>query len=571
MFRKLLMIGAMALTGLSCSSGGGGQANIEAWVAPIEVRVYQGAFSRDPQNRTVEIQALAEEVASAQVVVRSDRDIRALAGSQSDLAGPGGVIPAAAAQVRYGGFIPVDETQTMTADPLLEDPAVDVPANLAQPVWLTIHVPADAAAGVYTGPLKVSSASGQAAEFTVRLEVLPAVLPPPHEWRFHLNIWQDPTPVAKAHEVKLWSEEHWRILERYAANFAAHGMKAVMTHITYDPWDGVRGWASDNMVEWKYPGEFRFGDAGRFEWDFTVFDRYVELMLAAGVDRSIDMYSLVMGPGGTLKADIRYLDTAAGAYRNIPLTVGDPLWREIWKAFLPELRRHLKEKGWFDKAILGFDEKPQAVMREIYEFISREAPDFRIASSGGYPGDQGKWANELVIHIDELLDPERYEQLQPLIKQMYEAENSYVTFYTACMPHYPNTFIFSGLRESRLLPWLAAKWGLDGYIRWAVNLYPEDPWHQPLFTWPSGDMFFVYPGKDGPLDSMRWELMRQGIQDYEALRMARNMAKAAGRDDLLEKLENAVRRGTIIDSCRWIPYIQESRALVNEVIRELAA
>jgi len=104
-----------------------------------------------------------------------------------------------------------------------------------------------------------------------------------------------------------------------------------------------------------------------------------------------------------------------------------------------------------------------------------------------------------------------------------------------------------------------------------VNLYPEDLWNQPFFTWPSGDMFFVYPARHGPLDSMRWELLRQGVQDYEALRIAWDMAEKAGREDLLDKLRSAVRKGTIIDSCSRVPYIEEARRLVNQVIRELGA
>ena len=34
---------------------------------------------------------------------------------------------------------------------------------------------------------------------------------------------------------------------------------------------------------------------------------------------------------------------------------------------------------------------------------------------------------------------------------------------------------------------------------------------------PAGDPWIVYPGKDGPLDSIRFEAMRDGIADYELL------------------------------------------------------
>ena len=573
---KLLLLTAFIVVLLSCACAPGGcgkesQARLfEAWPVPIEVRVYRGAFTREPGSRQIKLEGLAGECLSAQVAVRSNRDIKGLTCSPTDLTGQGGAkIPSSAARVRYGAFVPVDETLVLTADPLLEEESVDVPANLAQPVWITLKVPRNAVPGLYNGKFTLSAASGGQADFDVSVEVLPAVLPEPPDWTFHLNLWQSPTPVAHAHKVKLWSEKHWQILERYAENFAAHGMKAIMTHIIHDPWDSVRGFADDTMVEWKYPGEPGPGNADKFEWDFTAFDRYVELMMKAGVKRSIDLYALVMGPGGTLKADILYLDTITGEYRTAEMKVGDPLWRECWSAFLPVLRKHLKEKGWFDKAVLGFDEKPENVMRVIFDFIASEAPDFKVASSGGYPGDEHKWADEIVFHIREFQDRNRWLEIEPVVRRMHREKYRYVTFYTACRPHYPNTFIFSSLRETRLLPWLAWKYGFDGYIRWAVNLFPEDPWNQPMFTWPSGDMFFIWPGKEGPLDSMRWELLRQGIQDYEALRIARELAEKAGRDDLLDKLRRAVRTGTIIDSCRWIPYIEQARAIVNEVIREL--
>ena len=134
--------------------------------------------------------------------------------------------------------------------------------------------------------------------------------------------------VARAHKVEVWSEPHWELLEKYAANFAAHGMKSIMTSITYDPWKSQSGYPFDTMVEWNYPGQFESGGANKFTWDFTVFDRYVSLMMQAGVRDKIDCYALVMGPGSTTDAHIRYLDTTTGNYRTASLTVGEPMWRQ---------------------------------------------------------------------------------------------------------------------------------------------------------------------------------------------------------------------------------------------------
>ena len=119
-----------------------------------------------------------------------------------------------------------------------------------------------------------------------------------------------------------------------------------------------------------------------------------------------------------------------------------------------------------------------------------------------------------------------------------------------------------------MLPWIAWKYNLSGYTRWAVNAFPDDVWKQPNFKWHSGDMYFQYPGEKGPLDGMRWELLRQGIQDYEALRIAHEMASFWGRADLLKMLDGAVEMATILDSCRDIPLVQEARNIVNQVIRQ---
>jgi hypothetical protein len=542
----------------------------EAWPVPVEVRVARAAYRPDTAGKRIELQALAGEVLSAQIAVRSSAGIDSLFAGISELVGDESTIPASAGRVRYGGYVPVVETLSWAADPLLEQLSVDVPAGQAQPVWLTLDIPRSAAAGIYSGKVSVACSERKIADFELQVEVLPAVLPLPSDWEFDLFMWQDPTPVAKAHGVELWSEPHWELLKRYAVNMAEHGIKSVATHIIYDPWNGVRGWGSDEMVLWRFPGEYEPGRADSFNWDFSVFDRYVELMLSAGIDRKIDLYSLVMGPWIIPDAHIRYLDTDTGELRTIRMDVGDPRWYDCWRKFLPVLRAHLIEKGWYGISVLGFDEKPEKIMRMIFKLVGEVTPDFPISQAGGFEGDERNRGADLALHISKITQDAEWEAIRPVVKEFHDDPDRFVTFYTACSPWYPNTFLFSTLRESRLMPWIAARYGFDGYARWAVNLFPDDVWNTPRFSWASGDMFFVWPGDDGPLDSMRWELLRQGIQDYEALVLARKLARDAGRDDLLRELDSAAQRGGTIDNCGEIPVIEEQRRRINAVIRELA-
>ncbi len=558
------------LFALSCSASLLAQSQVpagfEAWTVSIEKRVYAGSFSRQPGERTIKLTGCRNEFLTAQLACRNSRDSE-LSYQASALRGPGGAeIPAAAVRVRFGAYLPVDETGQYTADPLLESKTVRLPANLAQPVWITIHVPKRVKPGAYSGALKLA-AGGQSLEAPLQIEVLSATLPDPPDYAFYLNLWQDPNGVARAHKAELWSESHWQILARYAENLAAHGEKAIMTSLIHDPWNAQTGYIFPTMVEWKFPGEWTPGGESKFQWDFTLFDRYVNTMMKAGVRGKIDMYAMVKGPGETPDASIRYFDTQARTYRDEKLKVGDPKWKAAWTAFLPILKAHLEEKGWWKIAYLGCDEKPKEIMDQLFEFIGRAGPDYKLVMSGGHAQAGGK--NEVVLYWDDLKNDDQWKKtFEPMVRKFHE-NGQLVTFYTACEPYYPNTFLFSTLRESRLLAWIARKYNVLGYTRWAVNAYPDDVWSQPNFKWHSGDMYFVYPGKDGPLDGMRWELIRQGIQDYEAWRIAHEMATFWGRNDLVKLLNGAVDKATVLDSCRDFPPVAEAREIVNAVLREI--
>jgi len=79
----------------------------------------------------------------------------------------------------------------------------------------------------------------------------------------------------------------------------------------------------------------------------------------------------------------------------------------------------------------------------------------------------------------------------------------------------PNKTVDVALIESRLLHWLNYRFGLKGYLHWGLNSWTDDPVNEPGKH--HGDGWHVYPKKGGLLNSMRWEQMRNGIQDYECL------------------------------------------------------
>jgi hypothetical protein len=486
----------------------------------------------------------------------------------------------ARARVRFAGLMPVDENGQYTPDPLWDVQSVALRPHQSQGVWIDLKVPADAQPGTYQGTLQVLK-DGQAADtFNVALEVLPAALPDPPDFHFFLNILFDPSSIARFQNLPLWGQEHWQRIERYIANLAAHGQKTITTFIVDDPWEGVTGFPVRTVVGWRAEGELGPGKPVKLSFDFSNFDRFVDACLRAGIRDHIECWSPLVQPHGE-RSTITYTDTAANTVRKIALPAGSPEYKDVWGQFARAFQSHLRAKGWLDKTYLAFDEISTAVLDRVMPFFHDVAPDLKLMISGG--DEQGRHmaqSRELAFHYG-YYSPGSGAELPDIPSRRKAGKRTLL--YTAVTPLYPNTFIFSAPLESRYLGWVIYKWDFDGYIRWAWNFWPAALWDQPLFTWPSGDMFFVYPGAEGPVDSIRWEMLREGIEDYECLWQARagvEKLRKSGREAAFvaraeKDLARAVELATLQFDRTKIPKdpvparIDEARRLVNELLREL--
>ena len=84
------------------------------------------------------------------------------------------------------------------------------------------------------------------------------------------------------------------------------------------------------------------------------------------------------------------------------------------------------------------------------------------------------------------------------------------------------------LAKIRMNGWLFYRWPFQGFLHWGYNYWYQsqtrnkiDPFVvQDGLKWPGwayGDCFMVYPGGNGPLDSIRWEVFSESLQDYALL------------------------------------------------------
>jgi hypothetical protein len=164
---------------------------------------------------------------------------------------------------------------------------------------------------------------------------------------------------------------------------------------------------------------------------------------------------------------------------------------------------------------LGINENPLDLTLAAVNVIKEHSRDWKIT----YAGD---WHPELSSLLDDysVIIPR-----EPGAEELRErSRNRFTTtYYVCCNPPQPNTFVFSAPVESRYIGWYAAAHGYDGFLRWAYDAWPADPMRDARHTlWPAGDCFLVYPGGNS---SIRFEKLREGIVDYEKIRILRESAR----------------------------------------------
>jgi hypothetical protein len=96
---------------------------------------------------------------------------------------------------------------------------------------------------------------------------------------------------------------------------------------------------------------------------------------------------------------------------------------------------------------------------------------------------------------------------------------------------YLNRLFDTPLAKIRMSGWLLYRTAVGGFLHWAVNYWYRSQTTEPIDPfrvadaawwprWAYGDPFVVYPGADGPIDSIRWEVFGESLQDYALLQAA---------------------------------------------------
>lgn len=486
---------------------------------------------------------------SGKVVVESPGAIKGLKASAGALAADGATIPARYVQVRYA--VQWERTNwgwPSGPDILLESPPETVRAGrrgTRAPVWITVTVPRDAKAAVYTGELTVQADGLPPVKVPVNVDVQDWTLPDPQDYRAWLDMVQSPDTLALEYDVPLWSDRHWQLIDR-----SFRFIRETGSRVLYVPLISRTNFGNEeSMVRWVKRGE------SRYEPDFTIMDKYFDaaeehmgkpkLVIFIAWDVCLSEKSLTRslwgGENGRKTREgreellnkgprVTAVDPATGKTETIFLPRYEaPEAKALWAPVWAELRKRMASRGLTDVMMLG-------ILSDLMPSKAEVAALDEL--SGGLP-----WASH--AHAGKLTDTGIGNKILYKIADLGYAAHVYALSFTvnpakgrqygwqrpALVAHFPRggDLNMSPCVEIRELLEFNITGGQRGAGRigadmWQVirnkkgeragaayHRYPENNWRNlDIGSW------FLAPGPDGALGTARYENLREGAQECEA-------------------------------------------------------
>lgn len=478
--------------------------------------------------------AARHDYEAAQVIVRPENALKGLTAKAGPLVGANGATIAAEnieiLRVYYH-FVqhPTDRTGVRDwwpdALPPLADP-IDVPAGENQPLWVLVYVPRDARPGDYKGEITLE-AEGFSTKVPLALHVWDFVLPERNHMETAFGL--SPGMIFRYHNLNT-DEDRRKVLDLYWECFSKHRISP------YDPvpMDPIRvSFVAD-------------ANPPRAEVDFSAFD--------AAMARAVEKYRFTgyrlpirgMG-GGTFHERV---EPSIGEYG-----ASTPQYQAMFASYLKQLEEYFRQRGWLDMPyIYWFDEpepKDYDFVRQGFERLKRHAPGLRTMLTEepveALAGPVDIWC-PVTPNYDHAAAEKR------------RAAGDRFWWYVCTGPKAPycTLFIDHPATELRVWHWQTWQRSIVGTLVWESNYWtssaafpdtPQNPYEDPMGYvsgystprgvkrfWGNGDGRFIYPplsaavpGAAGgpviepPVSSIRWEMLREGVEDYEYLYRLREL------------------------------------------------
>jgi hypothetical protein len=400
------------------------------------------------------------------------------------------------------GYVRVDQLIPHPADPtaaagwwpdaLLPVDTFNVAPGFIQALWFTVHAPADALPGVYTGEMAIRPEGQPETRVTLRVEVYDLTLPVRGHMKtafalmdgFLERVYGKPLDPELRRRYGAYLLEH-----RLNPDDISRTAPPDLDDLKYYANKGINAFNVLNMVD----------ERGNAAWVcYSELPVYTPEFLKHIQDR-LDPY--VEGLRKTGLAPLSYIYT----------------FDERGKEFYP-------------------------VIRDFFGMVKHHYPELHTLTTAYLPQDPAVLDDLNVDWACPLTPAYNFE-----MAEQCRAAGHQVWAYVCMGPRYPhaNWLCDHPLIEARVLWWQAFQQKMDGLLYWGLNIWdrpgndkPIAPPKGPLldwsittggdYAWLHGDGRLLYAGPNGPIGSIRLEAIRDGLEDYEYLWL---LGDAAGARD----------------------------------------
>jgi hypothetical protein len=528
---------------------------VQAWNADIQETVHNVDWG-NPLEPLGPISLLSGRNGwtSGQLVLGSDQPLEDVSASVTALRGPGASrIPAAAVRISYGFFAGVGSrgalyggVEAMRADGMVDAPPASVPlarvnlpqpfvAGAVQPIYVSVHVPKDAAAGTYEGTLRVKAADGFEVQAPLRLRVANWTIPDPVDFSYWCGMVEAPEGPACRYQVPLWSERHWQLIGKSFDWLAQLGPRVLFIPLAAQTELGN----AEGMVRFKTAAD------GAYAADVSLVEKYLDVALQhLGKPRYVvcglwqmreqktpgspwDNPSVQGGPMITVVGADGQIQTIRGPGHATPESTA------LWQPVLTRIDAMLARKGLAGTLVLGFcdDVLPNEATAAAYKKI--------VPRAGWYAGRH--MSNLSVIPSSDGAVPIVY---QGNVYGAGDVPDPAKTRYYGWNRKYPvpgglqvwvdrSVYDAASPAKFRWLPEAMLMSDRPGQGAIGADFWPPPP---AKGTFALATIFsryprsanvggggkgitttqLLYPGPAGAVPTVRFEMMREGIQEAEA-------------------------------------------------------
>ncbi|HEY3451192.1 MAG TPA: glycoside hydrolase domain-containing protein [Myxococcales bacterium] len=391
----------------------------------------------------------------------------------------------------------------------------DVPANETRAVWVEVLVPPDAPAGGYSGSLTVSGGGGFSATVPVALTVWPFTLPSTASlastfgqgwdglcqgyWGGYSASQCGDSGVERTHQqLAAFMLDH-----RLSVDLVYTGPARSGSAYDWSSWDAKYGPYFDGTAPTRLAGAKQ--TLIRYVWDSqqASYSAWASHFKAQGwFDRTFD-YTCDEPPATCAWADI---NTRANLIYG-----ADPEFRTLVTTTVQQAQQ---------QGVLGSIDILAPVINEMHD------------KSGTFGGDQrSKYDAFLTTPGKKLL---WYQSCMSEGCSSGSGSKGYDSYSTG----WATLMIDAPALRNRAQEWLSFLYGIEGELYWETTFAfndGNDPWTNQWYFGGNGDGTLFYPGKTSkiggttpvPVASIRLKMLREGMEDYEYLKLVSDLGDAA--------------------------------------------